>query len=100
MIGVDTSGGLLSPFLGALQACTSVLLTLSYGVLARQAGLIHEESINDVSGLCVKMFLPALIIINLGSQLHLGVALNYIPVLSESIHINCSFCHHCCRILC
>lgn len=75
--------GLLPPFLGALQACTSVLLTLCYGVLARKAQLIREGSINDLSGLCVKVFLPALIIINLGSQLHLGSVLNYVPVLSE-----------------
>ncbi|KAL1966665.1 hypothetical protein VTN77DRAFT_3862 [Rasamsonia byssochlamydoides] len=77
--------GLLPPFLGALQACTSVLLTLLYGVAARQAKLIREESINDIAGLCVKVFLPALIIVNLGSQLHLGSALNYVPVLVWSI---------------
>jgi predicted permease len=88
MIAGDTSQGLLVPFLGALQACTSVLLTLLYGVITRQAKLIHEQSINDISGLCVKVFLPALIIVNLGSQLHLGSALNYVPVLGKK-YVNC-----------
>ncbi|KAL1987565.1 hypothetical protein VTN96DRAFT_3165 [Rasamsonia emersonii] len=83
--GGNFASGLLSPFLGALQACISVLLTLCYGVVARKAQLIREGSINDLSGLCVKVFLPALIIINLGSQLHLGSVLNYVPVLIWSI---------------
>ena len=46
--------------------------------------LIQESSINDMAGLGVKLFLPALIIINLGEQLQLGNALNYIPVLSTA----------------
>ena len=76
--------GLGPPFLGALQACVSVLLTMCYGVAARRLHLIHDATINDMSGLTVKIFLPALIVVNLGQQLHLDTALNYIPVLSES----------------
>ncbi|KAJ5831789.1 hypothetical protein N7474_000100 [Penicillium riverlandense] len=76
------SNGLVVPFLGALQACTSVLLTMCYGVAARRLRLIHEATINDMSGLGVKLFLPALIVVNLGRQLHLDTALNYLRVLS------------------
>lgn len=77
---------LLVPFLGAFQACISVLLTVIYGVAARQSKLIHESTIDDMSGICVKVFLPALIIVNLGSQLHVDNALNYVPVLSTQAH--------------
>jgi predicted permease len=74
-------GSLLTSFLGALQACVSVLLTLAYGVAARKFGLIQRSSINDVSSLGVKVLLPALILVHLGEQLKLDNALNYVPVL-------------------
>lgn len=75
------AAGFLTPFLGALQACVCVLLTMCYGVVARRLRLIHDATINDMSGLAVKLFLPALIVVHLGQQLHLGTALNYVPVL-------------------
>ncbi|PYI33551.1 auxin efflux carrier superfamily [Aspergillus indologenus CBS 114.80] len=68
-------------FLGAFQACVSVLLTLAYGVIARYAGLVSETSIKDVSGLGIKLFFPALMVVNLGSNLHLSSILNYLPIL-------------------
>ncbi|KAJ5179293.1 hypothetical protein N7492_002503 [Penicillium capsulatum] len=75
--------GLLQPFLGALQACVCVLLTMCYGVVARRLRLIHDATINDMSGLAVKLFLPALIVVHLGQQLDLGTALNYVPSLDS-----------------
>ncbi|RHZ55764.1 Auxin Efflux Carrier superfamily [Aspergillus thermomutatus] len=72
-------------FLGALQACISVLLTLSYGVAARHMGMVRESSIKDMSGVGIKLFFPALMIINLGSHLHASSILNYVPVLFWSI---------------
>ncbi|OKL63641.1 hypothetical protein UA08_00500 [Talaromyces atroroseus] len=81
----DANKGLVQPFLGALQACISVLLTLLYGVVTRQANLIHESSINEMSGICVKIFLPALTLVKLGSELHLAIAVNYLPVFIWSI---------------
>ncbi|RAL09386.1 Auxin Efflux Carrier superfamily [Aspergillus homomorphus CBS 101889] len=68
-------------FLGAFQACVSVLLTLSYGVVARYAGLVSAASIKDVSALGIKLFFPALMVVNLGSNLHASSILNYIPIL-------------------
>ncbi|KAL4904432.1 hypothetical protein BDW74DRAFT_30798 [Aspergillus multicolor] len=78
-------GSLLTSFLGALQACVSVLLTLAYGAAARKFGLIQRASIHDVSSLGVKVLLPALILVHLGEQLRLSNVLNYVPVLAWSI---------------
>lgn len=80
-----SENGFIPPLIGALQACVSVLLTMSYGVLARRLKLIQEQSINDMGALGVKLFLPALLIINLGKQLHLGSAMNYLPVLGITL---------------
>lgn len=88
----DPNKDLLQTFLGALQACISVLLTLLYGVLTRQAGLIHEDTINQMSGICVKIFLPALTFAKLGSELHLAIVVNYLPVLSR---ISLPYCLNC-----
>ena len=74
---------ILTPFLGALQACVSVLLTMSYGAIAERLKLVKESSVADMAGLSVKLFLPALIIVHLGEQLHLGIVMNYVPVLGE-----------------
>ncbi|EED17816.1 Auxin Efflux Carrier superfamily [Talaromyces stipitatus ATCC 10500] len=81
----DLKTGLVQPFLGALQACTSVLLTLLYGVITRQANLINDDTINQMSAICVKIFLPALILVKLGSELSLEIASHYIPVFVWSI---------------
>lgn len=78
------SNGLIAPFLGALQACISVLLTLCYGVAARKMRMVQEVSIKDMSALGVKLFFPALLIVNLGSHIHSGSVLNYVPVLGKS----------------
>lgn len=78
------SEGLVTPFLGALQACVSVLLTMCYGVAARRLHLIQEITINDMLGPGVKLLLPALVVVHLGQQLHLGTAMNYIPVIRIS----------------
>ena len=69
-------------FLGALQASLSVLLTISYGVIAGQFNLLSNASVKDVSKICVRMFLPALLITNVGSELHLDTGLRYVPILS------------------
>jgi len=77
----STTDSILVPFLGAVQASFAVLLTIFYGVLAAQFNLISEQSAKDVSKMCVKLFLPALLIVNVGSELHLDTAVRYVPVL-------------------
>jgi predicted permease len=81
-MGVDVSE-LLVPFAGAIQAAFSVLLTIAFGVLAAQCNLLSTNAAKEVSKLCVRMFLPALLIYKIGSNLHQGTAVRYVPVLSE-----------------
>lgn len=67
----DGGDDVLVPFLAALQASVSVLLTIFVGVVAVQFDLISEPASKEVSKLCTKLFLPALLITNVGSQIHL-----------------------------
>lgn len=71
-------------FLGAVQAVSSVLLTLSYGVGAARYGLIHDRSVADISQLCVNIFLPALLFTNVGEHLSVDSLGDYIPVFRAS----------------
>ena len=75
---------LLTSFLGAIQASSSVLLVISYGVIAAQFDILKGDSTKQISTLCVRMFLPALLITNVGSQLHADNGIRYIPILSKS----------------
>lgn len=61
---------LLIPFLGALQASVAVLLTIFVGVIATQFQLIGVDSSKEISKVAVRLFLPALLIVNVGGQLH------------------------------
>ncbi|MCJ1321485.1 hypothetical protein MMC15_006830, partial [Xylographa vitiligo] len=79
------SASLVSSFLGALQASLSVLLTIGYGVVAAQFDLLSNASTKEINKLCVRMFLPALLISNVGSQLSLDTASTYVPVLIWSL---------------
>lgn len=83
-----SSGSIVTAFLGALQASLSVLLTIGYGVIAAQFDLLQRSSAKDISKLCVRMFLPALLITNVGSQLHLDTAMRYVPILSMSFPVD------------
>ena len=74
---------IVTSFLGALQASLSVLLTICYGVIAAQLNLLSDSSAKDISQICVRMFLPALLITNVGSQLHADTAIRYVPILSK-----------------
>ena len=75
---------LLTSFLGAIQASLSVLLVISYGVIAAQFDILKGDSTKQISTLCVRMFLPALLVTNVGSQLHADTGIRYIPILSKS----------------
>ncbi|KAK4466242.1 auxin efflux carrier [Cladorrhinum samala] len=69
--------GLLDAFLGAIQASLSVLLVISYGAVAAWLKLIDRKTTKSISKVCVRLFLPALLITKVGSQLHAGSASNY-----------------------
>lgn len=74
-------GPLLSSFVAAVQASLSVLLVISYGGIAAQLGLLNSEHGKAISKICVKMFLPALLLVQIGSELHLGSANRYLTIL-------------------
>lgn len=72
---------ILTSFLGALQASLSVLLVIFYGVLAAQFDILKGDSTKQISTLCVRLFLPALLITQVGSQLHADTGIRYVPIL-------------------
>lgn len=80
---MDTSE-LIVPFAGAIQASFSVLLTIVFGVIAAQCNLLSVSAAKEISKLCVRMFLPALLIYKIGSNLELDTAIRYVPLLSKS----------------
>lgn len=86
-MGSDASE-LIVPFLGALQASVAVLLTIFTGVLASQFQLIGEKSSKEISKVCVRLFLPALLIVNVGSQLHFETV-GVVCSLANSILTSC-----------
>ncbi|KAF8542747.1 hypothetical protein BDD12DRAFT_937354 [Trichophaea hybrida] len=75
----------------AFQAFFSVLLTLSYGVLASRLEIINSGTAKDVSSLCVDMFLPALLITNVGSEINTHNFTNYVPVFIWSFSYHTPF---------
>jgi predicted permease len=81
------SSGILPSFLGAVQASLAVLLTISYGVVASRWNILKESSSRDISKMCVRLFLPALLITNVGKELHADTAIRYVPVLSRSFRV-------------
>ena len=76
------SSSFLSSFLGALQASLSVLLVIFYGVVASQYKLLDGPSAKKISAACVRLFLPALLITKVGSELQAGTGTRYVPILS------------------
>ena len=74
---------LLTSFLGAIQASLSVLLVISYGVIAAQFDILKGDSTREISTIRLRMFLPSLLITNVGSQFHADTDIRYVPILSE-----------------
>ncbi|KAF2448299.1 hypothetical protein P171DRAFT_210247 [Karstenula rhodostoma CBS 690.94] len=83
-MGMDTSE-LVVPFVGALQASVSVLITIFFGVLTAQFNLLSVGAAKEVSRTCVRMFLPALLIYKLGSNLNKDTGVLYVPILIWSV---------------
>lgn len=78
---MSSSSELVTPFLGALQASIAVLLTVFSGVIAAQYNLLDKSSAKHISKFCVQIALPALLIHNVGSELHLDTGVKYVPIL-------------------
>jgi predicted permease len=75
------ASGLVPSFLAAIQASLSVLLVIGYGGLAARLGLLDSKNGKIISKICVKMFLPALLLVKIGSELHPGSAHRYLIIL-------------------
>jgi auxin efflux carrier family protein len=71
------ASGIFSSFLAAIQASLSVLLVLFYGSVAAHYRLLDKSSAKVISKICVKLFLPALLLTQIGSELHSGSATRY-----------------------
>lgn len=77
---------ILMPFLGALQASVSVLLVMLYGWAAAQYGLLDASAARQMSRTSVTVFLPALLMYNIGSELKVDTILRYVPILCRCLH--------------
>lgn len=77
--------GLLESFVAAIQASLSVLLVIFYGGIAAWLGLLDHASTKAISKVCVRMFLPALLITQIGSELHAGSANRYLLIFVWAI---------------
>src|ERR1700761_2500438 len=75
------ANGLLPSFLAAIQASLSVLLVIFYGAVAARYKLLDGQTAKVISKISVKMFLPALLLTKIGSELHLGSAGRYAIIL-------------------
>ncbi|KAK7185660.1 hypothetical protein DPSP01_007467 [Paraphaeosphaeria sporulosa] len=75
------SSGLLPSFVAAIQASLSVLLVISYGGIAAHLGLLDSKNGQAISKISVKMFLPALLLVQLGQEMHAGAAHRYLIVV-------------------
>lgn len=81
VVSAMSDQSLSAAFLGALQASVSVLLTMTYGIVTRECRLLSQLTINEMIALGVKLFLPALTLVKLGSELRPENVMNYLPVL-------------------
>jgi predicted permease len=51
--------------------------------VASRLHLLKASSARDISKTCVRLFLPALLISNVGQELKADTIVRYVPVLSE-----------------
>ncbi|KAI9723184.1 MAG: hypothetical protein M1828_004287 [Chrysothrix sp. TS-e1954] len=79
---------LFAPFLGALQASISVLLTVSYGTVAAQFGLLSNDTTTQLSQLCVRLLLPALLLTKVGAEIRQDTVWIYVPIFLWCIIYN------------
>lgn len=65
----DSGSSFMATFTGALEGSISVLLTLLAGYIVARRGMVDRSSVHKVSNLCSKLFLPMLIITEMGPEL-------------------------------
>lgn len=65
----NSTGTLLETFSGAFQGSISVLLTLLAGYVMARKGYLNHQTVRHISKLCTTLFLPCLIIEEMGPEL-------------------------------
>ncbi|KAK8042700.1 hypothetical protein PG994_013183 [Apiospora phragmitis] len=75
------SNGLHESFVGAIQASLSVLFIIAIGVIVARWKIIDAHNSKPLSKLCVRIFLPALLLTKIGSDLEAGSVGRYGIVL-------------------
>jgi predicted permease len=80
--------GIGNSFIAAIQASLSVLLVIFYGAVAARYKLLDASSSKSISKISVKIFLPALLLTKIGSELQAGSAGRYAIILLWAV-----FCH-------
>lgn len=73
--------GFLASFVAAVQASSSVLLVISYGAIGARSGLLNASNGKAISKIRVKVFLLALLLVQIGSELRPGSASRYLIIL-------------------
>ncbi|QDS73231.1 hypothetical protein FKW77_003898 [Venturia effusa] len=69
--------GIFQSLVAAVQASLSVILVLLYGGVASHLNLLDGKTGKVISKICVKMFLPALLLVKLGSEMQVENANRY-----------------------
>ncbi|KAH9839382.1 uncharacterized protein C8Q71DRAFT_749203 [Rhodofomes roseus] len=64
-------------FLGALEGAGSVLLTCFAGYIVARRGLLDHSTVKQVSKLCTTLFLPCLLIVQMGPELSVSSLSRY-----------------------
>lgn len=65
----DSGSSFGATFFGALEGAVSVLLTLFAGYVVARKGMVDRETVHKVSNLCSMLFLPMLIVVEMGPEL-------------------------------
>ncbi|GJE98997.1 hypothetical protein PsYK624_152350 [Phanerochaete sordida] len=65
----ESESPLVASLAGASEGAISVLLTLLAGYVSARAGLLDHRTVRLVSGLCSRLFLPCLIVVQMGPEL-------------------------------
>jgi predicted permease len=82
------STGFLHSFIAAVQASVSVLLVLLSGGIAAHLKLINRTDTKSISKICARIFLPALLITKVGSELHASSADRYLVIVIWGIIVH------------
>ncbi|PCH40600.1 hypothetical protein WOLCODRAFT_88752 [Wolfiporia cocos MD-104 SS10] len=79
----------LKTFLGALQGTISVLFTCLGGYVVTKRGLLDRRTVKHISKLCTSLFLPCLLIVQIGPELTVSSLSRYwiIPLCWLGQHV-------------